>query len=1148
MARVNTYTQDSVVSGIDKVLGTDVHTGATKNFTFNSVSEWLNSAGAVKIIGQNNYVFQSVGEFPADRLAGNISFLNFGGDGTLFSDVTELIFSDASAGNTSAAPYITTLVGKQVILANLKDLSNFGVYTLQSFIELDTEPGFYQATLVFINGSGALEEAEAYGIAAEGLQAEGGTWGSIAGTITDQTDLVNYVDAEIAAIPTPETPTLESVTNEGNYSGTSIGIGSYSYPPFSPSTLLHIKKGDGGLINQHALLAIEDTSRAGISITTSNTGRGHIFFGNANNSDYAGITYNHLSQTLSWTANGVARWKIDGNGNVLISGNLGVNTAAPSYPVHITGDTYISTGVAVGTSLVYANGVNINNSGQYRIGNAEFISKNANDMNIYQGRMWVQQAGNVGIGTTSPTEKLHVQGTAPKFKLHNTNGFDTFIELYTGSGYSGINLNKDFSINGYNGSPLWTAEGGLIIANQYFYGGYINFRKRYTTTNLAQIGLETGSNTYFNTGNFGIGTTSPATGLHVYSAGGIRSEAPGNASVQIMRNDNAQYSALLRYYSGNSEKWVAGLTDAGDFTGSTGQEFMVGPLKTTPYLLIDPDGNVAIGKETANFLLDVGDGTTNTFITKRNPNGNIYIGSSDNTRFGFAAGQVNLGFATGGDNNNVPLALGTFSNAQPLILGTDNLERVRIDGPTGNVGIGTTSPSWKLHVNSTTRAGIFGWGTPWTSDGVLYTGAYYQTHTPLLVEHHSTSANTSSNFFAKFRNGDDTDVIRLMADGSADFAGNVGIGTTAPTYKLDVVGDINASGDLISGDDIFVGDSLYVAGSVIRFTTESGTKYLQAVGGDLKIQTAVNNDIILRPGGTDNFYFKNTGRLGIGTTSPAVSLDVDGEVHLGPQSTTGFPSIDIASNGRTTIRASAPALSVRDNNNNGGYIDMGGGTLANINSITSASTLSFSSTNVRFGGDTTARVNVIGQASSSQYVLGLRQGSGGSNILLSAQDSTGAQVIGITANGGFYARDSNLIKRYVFDHDFAPSPADGLTTGFEFRTENKNGVLTTFGYIDVTNDDRTLQESSMRFSVGETTPAEIMRLQNNGNVGIGAASPTSTLHVEGAALKQFRLGTKGAPTHPNDTNGREGDFAYDDDFLYIKTANGWGRTQLDFAW
>lgn len=196
MARVNTYTQDSVVSGIDKVLGTDVHTGATKNFTFNSVSEWLNSAGAVKIIGQNNYVFQSVGEFPEDRLAGNISFLNFGGDGTLFSDVTELIFSDASAGNTSAAPYITTLVGKQVILANLNDLSNFGVYTLQSFIELDTEPRFYQATLVFVSGSGALYDATAYGFAAEGLQPEA-----------------------------PVIPTLDAVTDAGDNTTNSIQVG-----------------------------------------------------------------------------------------------------------------------------------------------------------------------------------------------------------------------------------------------------------------------------------------------------------------------------------------------------------------------------------------------------------------------------------------------------------------------------------------------------------------------------------------------------------------------------------------------------------------------------------------------------------------------------------------------------------------------------------------------------------------------------------------------------------------------------------------------------------------------------------------------------------------------------------------------------------
>ena len=51
------------------------------------------------------------------------------------------------------------------------------------------------------------------------------SWGFIDGTITNQTDLVDYIDAEIAAIPTPPTPTLDSVTTQGGTTTNSINVG-----------------------------------------------------------------------------------------------------------------------------------------------------------------------------------------------------------------------------------------------------------------------------------------------------------------------------------------------------------------------------------------------------------------------------------------------------------------------------------------------------------------------------------------------------------------------------------------------------------------------------------------------------------------------------------------------------------------------------------------------------------------------------------------------------------------------------------------------------------------------------------------------------------------------------------------------------------
>ena len=53
----------------------------------------------------------------------------------------------------------------------------------------------------------------------------GGTWGTISGTITDQSDLVTYVADEIASIPAPSVHTLDSVTDQGATTDNSISIG-----------------------------------------------------------------------------------------------------------------------------------------------------------------------------------------------------------------------------------------------------------------------------------------------------------------------------------------------------------------------------------------------------------------------------------------------------------------------------------------------------------------------------------------------------------------------------------------------------------------------------------------------------------------------------------------------------------------------------------------------------------------------------------------------------------------------------------------------------------------------------------------------------------------------------------------------------------
>jgi hypothetical protein len=78
-----------------------------------------------------------------------------------------------------------------------------------------------------------------------------------------------------------------------------------------------------------------------------------------------------------------------------------------------------------------------------------------------------------------------------------------------------------------------------------------------------------------------------------------------------------------------------------------------------------------------------------------------------------------------------------------------------------------------------------------------------------------------------------------------------------------------------------------------------------------------------------------------------------------------------------------------------------------------------------------------------------------------------------------------------------------------------------------------------------TNNAERMRIAPNGNVGIGTTAPTARLHVAGSTgYNQLRLQTPYTPTRSNDPNGNVGDIAWDNNYIYVKTAVGWKRAAL----
>jgi len=265
----------------------------------------------------------------------------------------------------------------------------------------------------------------------------------------------------------------------------------------------------------------------------------------------------------------------------------------------------------------------------------------------------------------------------------------------------------------------------------------------------------------------------------------------------------------------------------------------------TERMRIDSSGNVGIGTTAPQGLLHVVAGTDNSILIRGPINyatgGSIYAVNAANSvitpmEFGassyfFAGGNVGIGTSSpvqklqvhGSDGNDVytrisntdsgtsaGLLLGLNGNEEgivrvepnkALIFGTNNTERMRIDSA-GNVGIGTTAPSFaKLQVSN---AGAEGFEfSPALSAGVNRILSYNRTTSAwntLRLE------GSSQQFYVS-----GTERMRV------DSSGNVGVGTSAPSYTFQV--------NALSGSNnvaYFVNDSVGSTLAGIVASIESG--------------------------------------------------------------------------------------------------------------------------------------------------------------------------------------------------------------------------------------------------------------------------------------------------------------------------------------
>ena len=622
------------------------------------------------------------------------------------------------------------------------------------------------------------------------------------------------------------------------------------------------------------------------------------------------------------------------------AGSVGIGLTSPSAPLSLAKPSLTTTGTGEGGLRVHrpnalsqygyfdygfgGGGVNIGSlytgGGAASFGTFTFRQHSSTTSQI---PMFINNTGNVGIGTTSPTEKLDISGTAivrsTLFTVGNVHGFNP-------------SFGASFFINNSGGTSYFNATGGNVGIGTTTPNAKLDIQgtqgqlfsvtddlsgEIFAVADISGVPIMTVNSSgvsYFD-GNVGIGTTSPFTNL----------EIEGSGLDSIIRLYTATGAANIRTW----EMRAVGVAGEGLLFRQVNDANTV----YTNRMILDNSGNVGIGTISPDAILE----------TSKEVDGNQVGALLTNTRQAGTADSVSLNFGLGrtadgfirsvdaikllkeqqwtGTPSTVDASL-VFSTVQNETVA----EKMRITAA-GNVGIGNTAPTYKLviggngglsdsikigtyEVAKDTRQYI---GYARFDTGVFETASGGNTPSTVLPGVSgirivntagsvlSTKADQSIQLLTHIYNGNSR--IALHADAN----GNIGIGTVIPTTFLQVSGQGNRAGGNIQMGLSSQGANKwsYLTGTHYNSTTEpegfaliGGYSNINenrvVIGGDIyetNPATSINfwthSSSTHVQGGSQRMIINSSGNVGIGTTSPtndgstATTLEVRGKSGTG---------------------------------------------------------------------------------------------------------------------------------------------------------------------------------------------------------------------------------------------------------------------------
>ncbi len=799
------------------------------------------------------------------------------------------------------------------------------------------------------------------------------------------------------------------------------------------------------------------------------------------------------------------------------SGRVGVGTSAPSATFDVGGWP---------EAPVNLSGTNSNFSGNIYVGNSGVsvprtrLSANVNGGFMQWNRM-LTTSGAAQMDVTKPSFNFEMNGTTDRFAFQRAaSGSSTLVDLMTiaGSGYVGIGsttpVTKLDVAGGIRiGSEAATCAPALAGTLRYN-AGVVEYCDGTSWAAfgisgagiLAINGLVSGSQTFA----FGATGNSP----NVSSVGSVHTfnfpfASVGTTTAGVI--SNADYLIFSNKVNATSAAVISalGYTPANSAT--------LGSLSAANS--IDLSSVAASGTLPAAKLADVGSGVTSgaqyTKVTV-DSKGRVVSGSQ------LSAGDVNaaLGYTAA--------ASGSFTSSQWVTSATS------IYYNTGRVGIGVSSPEAMLHVNVANPAsyttGLLlrnqsnnvdtGIGIDFSADG-SYVGSRI-----VLNRDVTGGPRHSLKFHVNGAVGGSNNDDLVIQD-----SGNVGFGTSAPAQRIHV-NEIGAT-------------STYA-----RFTNSAnipGVDFGVNSVGQGVIFNRENTDLIIGTSDTQRVVIKNDGSVGIGTNSPAYTLDVNGSLNIANNAVLtngGRQLLVMGASGNTYMNSSGTATGIRLQPNNlvamtlldGGNVGIGTTTPSarlHLGAGTSSTApLKFTAGNLTTAaqsgtmeydgggfyltdGAGTRRMIATGSSSGSLDNASIINSTGNMNLvpvgsvivsstLASTNSQTGALIVkgGLGVAGNIYSSGTIITSSNIQGASFTAT--SGMITPYIYGSTVSGGSLGLESTTHANKGNITLNTLGGNVGIGTRTPSGKFVVTHDSTV-FGIASATATFDAPGTATTDYSL-------------------------------------------